>query len=106
MNAREKRRRTWARLVEEQISSGKSAAAWCREKSINAKTFTRWKRNLTIEKDTKADPSPEGWCQVKVKPVAEEIASLKLIVNGSMAIELRTGFNHQLLKEVLAVLCP
>jgi len=57
MTAKEKRQKAWARLVEEQKSSGKSAAAWCREKSINSKTFARWKRNLTIEKDEEAsDP--------------------------------------------------
>ena len=104
MTAKEKRRKAWARLVEEQKSSGKSAAAWCREKSINSKTFTRWKRNLTIEKDEEA-AIPEGWSQIKVKPAAEETAGLKLIVNGSVTIELQMGFSHQLLKEVMAVLC-
>jgi hypothetical protein len=70
----------WARLVDDQINSGLRAAEWCRQKSINQKTFGRWKRILTKEKSMGSEALPAGWCQIQAKP-AEKVTSLKLVVN-------------------------
>lgn len=104
---RAKRRASWARQIREQSNSGLNIAEWCRQKSINDKTFRRWKRILTIEESkTPAAAAPTGWCQVQPKIAAEKPASLKLVVNNQITIELEPGFNPKLLREVLAVLCP
>jgi len=105
MTAKEKRRRCWKRLVEEQSSSGQSAAAWCRAKSINVKTFGRWKRNLTNAKDQKPpEAPPAGWCQIQAKPAEEKASGLKLVIDGRVTIELEPDFNRRLLLEVLEIL--
>ena len=104
---RAKRHASWARQIREQINSGLSIAEWCRQKSINDKTFRRWKRILTIEESKKpVTAAPTGWCQVQSKIAVEKPASLKLVVNNQVTIELEPGFNPELLQEVLAVLCP
>ena len=104
---RAKRRTSWARQVREQISSGLSISEWCRQKSVNDKTFRRWKRILTSEESkTPAAAAPAGWCQVQTKPAAEKSASLKLVVKGQITIELEPGFSQELLRTVLAVICP
>ena len=104
---RAKRRASWARQIQEQINSGLSISEWCRQKSINDKTFRRWKRILTIEESkTPGAATPSGWCQVQTKPSVEKPVSLKLVVNNQITIELERGFNPELLREVLAALCP
>lgn len=104
---RVKRRASWARQIREQINSGLSIAEWCRQKSINDKTFRRWKRILTNEEGKNpVATAPTGWCQVQTKNAAEKPTSLKLVVNNQVTIELEPAFNSELLREVLAVLCP
>jgi len=104
---RAKRRTSWARQVREQINSGLSISEWCRQKSVNDKTFRRWKRILTNE-DSKNPiaATPAGWCQVQTKPAAEKAGSLKLVVKGQITIELEPGFSQEMLHAVLAVICP
>lgn len=104
---RENRRASWAKLVQEQNGSGLNAAAWCRQKELNEKAFRRWKRNLKPAEILSADTSlPAGWCQIQSKPAAPKTASLKLVVHDKITIELQSGFDHPLLREVLTVLCP
>ena len=104
---REDRKSRRDSYVQEQVSSGLRVAEWCRQKSVNEKTFRRWKRNLTTEEILKVTaPLPVGWCQIQAKPTTEKAASLKLLVNGHVMIELQSGFDHQMLREVLSVLCP
>jgi hypothetical protein len=103
---RGRRRADWARLVEEQSSSGLRVAEWCRQKTINEKTFRRWKRNLTTKVLNATEATPAGWCQVQPKTKIEPAGCLKLVINNRVAIELQAGFDHQLLQEVLGILCP
>ena len=97
---RQELRAYWQQKIEEQKQSGINIAAWCRENSLNNKTFRRWKRNL---KSTSA-AIPEGWCQVQAAPVTKSTGSLTLVVDERISIELTTGFDHQLLKDVLSVI--
>ena len=104
---RAKRQSNWARQIREQSNSGLSIPEWCRQKSINDKTFRRWKRNLTIkEEKTKSAAAPAEWCDVQVKPVVEKSDRLKLVISDRMTIELESGFNQDLLRDVLRVVCP
>lgn len=103
---RGRRRADWAKLVGEQNSSGLRVAEWCRQKTINEKTFRRWKRNLTTKELTGGEATPAGWCQVQAKTKAEPAGCMKLVINDRVAIELQAGFDHQLLQEVLGILCP
>ena len=104
----EERRSSRVSPVQEQSNSGLRVAEWCRQKTINEKTFRRWKRNLTTDEILKVTaPLPAGWCQIQAKPTTLKAASsLKLLVNGRVTIELQSGFDHQMLREVLSVLCP
>jgi hypothetical protein len=107
MTAKEKRWKSWARLIDEQANSGQSATAWCHEKGINVKTFGRWKHSLW-QADEKQLPAETraGWCQIiQAKPVVAPADGLKLVIDGRITIELEPKFNHALLAEVLEVLC-
>ncbi len=105
MTIKEKRRADWCQKIEEQSHSEMSIVKWCRQKAINEKTFRRWKRTLKSEEKPNAVP-PVGWCQVQSKPATVKTTSLKLVVNNQITIELQPGFDPQLLRDALAVLCP
>jgi len=102
-----KRRRTeWAKKIEEQHQSGLGIAQWCREKGISSKTFYHWKRILTKEESKNPETAlPTGWCQIQAKPAVESPAGLKLVINNQITIELQPGFDRQLLRDALTVLC-
>lgn len=102
---KEQRHAEWAKKIDAQRRSGLNMRKWCLQQSINEKTFSRWKRTLKTEKQSKPPP-PEGWCQVQTKPAVEKPTCLKLVVNNQITIELVPGFNPELLREILAVLCP
>jgi|WetSurMetagenome_2_1015567.scaffolds.fasta_scaffold1741356_1 transposase-like protein len=102
---REEYRRKWARLVRAQESSGLTVSKWCRQNGLNEKTFRRWKKELTSKTQQTTEAPASGWCQIQTRPSSEKPASLKLVVNGQVTIELQTGFDRQLLQEALAVLC-
>jgi len=108
MTTRENRRASWARIVQEQINSGQSVSIWCQEKSINEKTFRRWKRDLTTHELAEGAVLPAGWCQIQAKPITSNklvASNIKLVIDGRIAIELQSGFDRQLLQEVLVVIC-
>lgn len=108
MTTRENRRASWARLVQEQINSGQRVSIWCQEKSINEKTFRRWKRDLITHELAEGAALPAGWCQIHTKPITTKkpgASNMKLVVDGRIAIELQAGFDQQLLQDVLAVIC-
>lgn len=102
---KEERRASWAKKIQTQSRSGLSIAKWCQQNGINDKTFHRWKSNLKTKEKTQA-ASSDGWCQIQAKPTVIRAAKLTIVVNGQITIELQTGFDPQLLQNVLAVLCP
>ena len=90
MTTRENRRASWARIVQEQISSGQRVSIWCQEKSINEKTFRRWKRDLTPHELAEGAVLPAGWCQIQAKTITTSkpgVSNMKLVVDGRIAIE-------------------
>ena len=73
---------------------------------INEKTFRRWKRDLTTHELAEGAVLPAGWCQIQAKPMTpQRPGSMKLVVDCRIAIELQSGFDRQLLQDVLAVIC-
>lgn len=102
---KERRLTAWAKKIEAQKHSGLSITKWCQQHGVNAKTFYKWKRTLKSNDQTNTEP-PAGWCQIQAKPVSTRVSNLKLAINNQITIELEPGFAPQLLRDVLAVLCP
>jgi transposase-like protein len=40
------KRTEWERIIREQVESGQSGAAYCRERGVSDKLFSYWKRKL------------------------------------------------------------
>ena len=50
----------WTDVLERQASSGLSAAAFIRQESISAATFSYWKRRLRLMSDNSPAPASSG----------------------------------------------
>jgi transposase-like protein len=92
----------WRGLISAQGESGKSVAAFCRERGVPASQMFSWKKRLR-------DRAALGFVKVTVKPVQELVRPA-----GSSAIEVRLirgrsvvvepGFDAHHLRELLSVL--
>jgi len=109
----------WRSRLSEQKTSGLSINAWCLANGIRRTLFYRWRDNirkydsigeaLVIDNSTvqvvPANPAAiaeSKWILLNELP-DEECDTLNLKI-GKISIELKTGFNRQLLKDVLNTL--
>ncbi|MGI6357257.1 MAG: IS66 family insertion sequence element accessory protein TnpA [Bacillota bacterium] len=87
----------WEARIAAFKDSGLSGAKWCEEQGVNAHQFYYWKAKL------KSDNQPAkraGWLQVEV---SDPVASLEVRV-GTAIIEVKPGFNPELLASVVRAL--
>jgi hypothetical protein len=98
-------RERWQELIEEHSRSGETVAEWCRFNSISVHSFYYWKRRLGVA-------SPKGstqgaanqrtqWLSVSTVPLATPGLMLTI---GLISIQIRSGFDHELLDAVLTLL--
>jgi hypothetical protein len=94
-------RAKWLALVSEQSSSGKSAAAWCRDRQVDYASLLRWKRILV-------DPPGEPSCGFVELVGVEHISSgrfpLALDFGHGLRLELPSGFDAVDLRRTVSVL--
>ena len=107
---REQLRKEWLRKVEEFASSGESQAAWCRAHNIKIRTFNYWYLKYKKSKDKKPEKlNSRNWLSLKVNEIEEKQKADSVIIKvGQANVEVRKGFDHNLLLEVvrtLSVLC-
>lgn len=98
----EERRQMWQERIDACESSGLSIAEWCRRNEINASAFYQWRKRLS--EVTPVSPNPDRWMQVNVRnetPVSHAPIVIRL---GDATIEVSTGVNPGLLREVVRVL--
>ncbi|NMD72857.1 IS66 family insertion sequence element accessory protein TnpB [Bacillus sp. DNRA2] len=95
-------RKVWEQRIDDHKSSGQTQAKWCDENGISVYQFSYWKKRI---KDQHIGKENNSWVQVVVEDSnpAQHESSL-LIKVGSVSIEVNSGFNTSLLKEVIKVL--
>ena len=79
----------WRGLVSEQVESGKSVAAFCRERGVPASQMFSWKRRFR-------ESEAAEFVEVSVKPVPE---TAQVAVKRSGAIEVRLSRGRSLVVE-------
>jgi hypothetical protein len=106
MTAREQLRHDWAARVQDYKSSGLTMAAWCATNHFTKDQLKYW-----LYKSKKITSGPPSIPSTRFIPltVTNEIETLysasSLVVHiGQARIELRAGFDPQLLREVVQVL--
>jgi len=94
----------WERRFKEFESSGKTIAAWCKEHSIKENQFFYWRKKL--RSDQPQYNQPVKWLSLDMdvdreeQPAADSIS----IHIGQAAIEIKKGFDKELLRDILKVL--
>lgn len=95
-------REQWRALIAEQASSGLNAAAFCRERGINPKYFSKRKHDL-VERNTSEDGDTAQSAFVQVMPVSsrnKSVGMLQLRV-GEAVLVLPAGVPARWLGELL-----
>jgi transposase-like protein len=97
MMSREERVSNWRALVERQTESGKSAAAFCRERHINRQRFYAWRRRF------RCDPPGAGF--IRLVPTSKISQSgIRIVLDHQTWIEVERGFDALALKEAILAL--
>jgi len=94
----------WRGLVSEQMGSGKSVAAFCRERGVPASQMFSWKKRFR-------EAETEKFVEVSVKPVMEAAAApatrgsaIEVRLKGGRSLVVEPGFNVHHLRALLTVL--
>jgi transposase-like protein len=97
----------WRAIVSEQIASGQSVAAFCRERGVTSSQVFAWKKRLREAERAQfvevqiepAEPLPELGIRQQAKAI-----EVRLFKGRSIAVE--PGFDADHLRALLAVLEP
>lgn len=95
-------RSLWEQRLADYEVSGKTIKAWCREQSIRENQFYYWRKKIRLEKDEKNQPIK--WLSVNIagnRPIACDAIAVHI---GQVTVEVKSGFDHNLLREILTVL--
>ena len=99
-SSREAKRGHWEWIIKEQEESGRSGAAFCRERQISYQTFAYWKKRLS--KDRPAARSKASFQELVVSPDALQPDGFELIL-GSVRIRVPARFDESALRRLLSV---
>ncbi|GGG20444.1 MULTISPECIES: IS66 family insertion sequence element accessory protein TnpA [Paenibacillus] len=104
MTNKERRYQEWVVRIAEYQTSGLTMAAWCQTHSLTKEKLKYWIRKA--KPNATSHPLPHSPRFVSLTTTKDiECSSSSLVVHiGRAKIELREGFNPQLLREVVQAL--
>jgi len=90
----------WESRISACRASGQSVSTWCEAHQVNRKTYYYWLRKLSKEETVTSE-----WISLDLgeQPTDEQDPTL-LIKVGSAVIEIKPGFNRELLSDVVQTL--
>lgn len=91
----------WKERVRDFRASGMSAVSWCKEHQL--KTHQLWYWIQQYEKPNQPKPSP-AWIPIRIDESPQPIEDRLLLRLGEITLEVKPGFNRQLLADVVSVL--
>jgi hypothetical protein len=84
--------------IEAYRNSGKTAQAWCDENQLNIHTLKYWIQKLNRQEKDKSAPQ---WVSLIQEPPASSSITIHI---GVATIEVTSGFDSQLLRQVMGIL--
>jgi len=103
MRQQQRRKRAWAKwrkLISQQAKSGKSVAAFCRERGLCAPHFFQWKKRLS-------EAAAKKFVEVTVVQAATQPAAraaMEIRLRGDRCLVVAPGFDADHLRALLRVL--
>ena len=93
-------RHVWESRISACRSSGQSVSTWCEAHQINRKQFYYWLKKLSNE-----EVMAPQWIAVDLDQQPADVPEPTLLVKvGSAVIEVKPGFNRDLLSDVVQTL--
>jgi hypothetical protein len=93
----------WEQRMENFMSSGQSTSKWCAANDINIHQFWYWKKRLKTTQNPVSESTK--WVSIEMDVDSIDQPENKLIVRvGQASIEVTTGFDPNLLTEVVRTL--
>jgi len=92
----------WRSLINKQIDSGLTAAAFCREQQINRDRFYHWRRRFQKEESGNAHLG----AFVELVPYEKKSsAGVHIRLGNGMSIEVERGFDPVTLRAAIQAIC-
>jgi len=100
----QQRRQEWEKRIAEYLSSGQSVREWCAANGVKPERLRYWLRRKKEAESTETESTT--WVQAVVsRPTPEEENETGLLVKvGKASIEIKPGFDPELLSTVVRVL--
>ncbi|WP_003545822.1 IS66 family insertion sequence element accessory protein TnpA [Desulfotomaculum nigrificans] len=96
-------RKEWEARVATFVASGQSTTAWCAAHNLKPHQLRYWLRRLNPKGTPTATPSQ--WVSLELNDISPNKDRNGLVVRvGQAVIEVQSGFNPELLKEVVQTL--
>lgn len=109
-------RAVWAKRITEQMVSGERATKWCTQRNLSIHSFRYWRKRLEALPRNGAETIrwlelvPDSSATLPRKPTpsvpVHELVAALIIRIGGAAIEVRKGFDPDLLRDVVQALYP
>ena len=96
----EQKRIYWEQQIEQWQQTGLTQAEYCRRNNLKHHQLVYWKKRF-LKTDTDVSFVPlkfEDWLDVSGR---QKPASLTLVINNQFKIEIRAGFDPQLLRQLI-----
>lgn len=99
----EQKRIYWKQHIDSWQSTGLTQAEYCRQHSLKHHQLVYWKKRFL---KTRTDVSfvPLKLDDLLDVPTRPQIASLSLVINNHFKVEIRAGFDAQLLRQLIFAL--
>jgi len=94
-------RSLWEQRFAEYEASGKTIKAWCQEQAVKENQFYYWRKKLRMNQV--ANNQPVQWLSLELEQVRFAPDSIAVHI-GQITIEIKKGFDHHLLREIVQVL--
>lgn len=91
----------WQGLVQEQVRSGMSAAAFCKGNQLNLHCFYSWRRRFKDESDAKVT----GAFLELVPSCKIQDSGIRIRLGERLSVELDRGFDPRTLRTAIDALC-
>ena len=97
-------RTIWEQRLLEYEASGQSIVAWCNEQSVKKNQFYYWRRKLRSEQTEK--DQPVKWLSLNndFRETAGLATDALVVHVGQVTVEIRTGFDQCLFREIVQIL--
>ena len=94
----------WEDRLTQYKTSGKSIIAWCKEQAIRENQFYYWRKKLRTGQTEKTQPVQWLPLEAQLTKQPNFTADFIAVHIGRTTIEIRKGFNRQLLREIVQTL--